>query len=106
MEKMKLPFVVELDDHTVIDEIDISLPEAIAINNLEASQTDMGDLKILFRRMTIGKKMLLERCERYEQLKKFGSAPDIIENEKELVEKSTMDFIKAKEAFYARLNAS
>lgn len=106
METMILPFSVELEDHTVINEVDLSLPEAIALNNLEASQTDLGDLKLLFKRMTIGKKLLLERCERYEQLKKFGSAPDIIENEKELVEKSTLDFLKAREAFYKRFNSA
>ncbi len=98
MDKIILPFSVKVNDINLY-EIDLSIPEAVAINNLEASCCDPVNVSKLIRRMTIGKKILLERCERYEMLIKFRSPTDIVRNEQELIEKSVVDFFSAKEAF-------
>lgn len=99
MEKYTLPFTMITEDHQQINELDLSIPEAIALNNLEASQTEIADLNRLMKQMTIGKKLLIERCERYEHLKRIHSPKDILENERELIEKGLLDFLAARDKF-------
>ena len=103
MDKYTLPFTATINNHE-ISELDISIPEAIALNNFEASQSDKENVTRLIRRMTIGRKILLERCERYEELIRLHSPNDIVMNEKELIETSIKDFINARNTFMQEMH--
>ena len=98
MDVIKLPFEFKFNN-TVITEFDLSIPEAVALNNLEASHSNPADVTKLMKKMTIGKKLLIERCERYADLVKFHSPQDIIDNERELIEKGILDFYTAKKEY-------